>query len=1080
MPIPSVLDLVSKLVIGTGARSAKLPIQTIVAIVLLASAAYFSILDFSVPYSTTAASRSFEYVPGQGWSPLDVSALNASSSSGASTSQIPRYINAKLVFAGNPTADSVTIPSTIAAGDQSSSSQQELFVSEEDFDQWVSTVESTSYSGWRLRKSFSPWLWIRWNFSRLVALVKKTETFDLAVVGIAYLSMNWTFILLFTSMRKMGSRFLLFISVLCSSIFAFLFAYWTCCYVGVSISATAVSEGMPFLLAVIGFHPKIGFTRVVLRQAREHPHVAGDELIANVLTHDMSIFRDYVLIIVALGAAACSGVNRLWEFCFLSALTLLYDIFTFCTFYFAILSIKIEMIRIARNEIIRATLEEDGVSHAVAEAVADSSLFGGSYVATSSTSSSSSAAKSSISHTRKTIFQICMLAAAFFFANLVQFSDVFSFTDSLASDLSLSSAVTASLDKSQPSIVTIVPPLVFEHSKLSRRLEDEIFAVFAIWTRIVSDPLISKLLVVLLAVSVGLNGYLFNAARSGVVSPPTTPKARDPIEPTTNNKRRGSRSVSVITRDTKAIKDAIFSKSKSPASANDMAIAQSPAHSAFSDDSSSDDDNDSGLELSLAKTKLRSMEECEALLKSGQVKSLEIDEVAALGVAGKVQLYALEKLLGDTTRAVAVRRKIVSRLSQTKTLETSLLPYRHYDYDRVMGACCENVIGYVPIPVGVAGPLIIDGQPFYLPIATTEGCLVASTMRGCKAINAGGGVTSILTQDGMTRGPCVSFPSLKRAGAAKLWLDSDEGQRSMKKAFDSTSRFARLQSMKTGMAGRLLYIRFRTVTGDAMGMNMISKAVEYSLQHMMESCGFPDMEIVSLSGNYCIDKKPAAINWIEGRGKSVVAEARIPASVVKSVLKSDVDAIVSLNINKNLIGSALAGAMGGFNAHAANLVTAVFLATGQDPAQNVESSNCITIMNKVDGDLVVSVSMPCIEVGTIGGGTILEPQGAMLDLLGVRGPHPTQPGNNAKQLARIVASTVLAAEISLCGALAAGHLVQSHMAHNRKGGQAAAPAASAPNGSAQQQSTASSAQSSPNNNITNSTPTPMVGSCIKS
>lgn len=233
------------------------------------------------------------------------------------------------------------------------------------------------------------------------------------------------------------------------------------------------------------------------------------------------------------------------------------------------------------------------------------------------------------------------------------------------------------------------------------------------------------------------------------------------------------------------------------------------------------------------------------------------------------------------------------------------------------------------------------------------------------------------------------------------------------------------------MAGTLLFIRFCTTTGDAMGMNMISKGVEYSLKYMAESCGFEDMEEISVSGNYCCDKKPAAINWIEGRGKSIVAEAVIPKEVVEGVLKSDVDALVELNISKNLVGSALAGSIGGNNAQAANLVAAIYLATGQDPAQVVESANCMTLMKNVKGNLQLTVSMPSIEVGTIGGGTILEPQGAMLDLLGVRGPHPNVPGTNARQLAKIVASGVMAAELSLCSALAAGHLVKSHMALNR-------------------------------------------------
>ena len=107
---------------------------------------------------------------------------------------------------------------------------------------------------------------------------------------------------------------------------------------------------------------------------------------------------------------------------------------------------------------------------------------------------------------------------------------------------------------------------------------------------------------------------------------------------------------------------------------------------------------------------------------------------------------------------------------------------------------------------------------------------------------------------------------------------------------------------------------------------------------------FPGSVVLALSGNYCTDKKPAAINWIEGRGKSIVAEAVVPGKVVKTVLKPTVGALCNLNTKKNLVGSAMAGSIGGFNAHAANILTAVFLATGQDPAQNVESSMCMTLM----------------------------------------------------------------------------------------------------------------------------------------
>lgn len=231
-----------------------------------------------------------------------------------------------------------------------------------------------------------------------------------------------------------------------------------------------------------------------------------------------------------------------------------------------------------------------------------------------------------------------------------------------------------------------------------------------------------------------------------------------------------------------------------------------------------------------------------------------------------------------------------------------------------------------------------------------------------------------------------------------------------------------------------------------MGMNMISKGTEKSLAGILItkpvlSEHFPDMQIISISGNYCTDKKPAAINWIEGRGKSVVAEATIPGSVVSKVLKTTVRALVELNISKNLIGSAMAGSIGGFNAHAANILTAIYLATGQDPAQNVESSNCITLMEAVnDGnDLYISCTMPCIEVGTVGGGTTLGPQSACLEMLGVKGPNMETPGANSQRLARIICASVMAGELSLCSALAAGHLVKSHMIHNRAGGHVATP-----------------------------------------
>uniref|UniRef100_A0A8D0D365 3-hydroxy-3-methylglutaryl coenzyme A reductase n=1 Tax=Sander lucioperca TaxID=283035 RepID=A0A8D0D365_SANLU len=418
-------------------------------------------------------------------------------------------------------------------------------------------------------------------------------------------------------------------------------------------------------------------------------------------------------------------------------------------------------------------------------------------------------------------------------------------------------------------------------------------------------------------------------------------------------------------------------------------------------------------------------------LKSLGARFLSNKEVMNLVTSRNIPNYQLEAVLETPERGVAIRREMLSpKLPVLSALAS--LPYKDYDYSKVMGTCCENVIGYMPVPVGVAGPLLLDEKQFYIPMATTEGCLVASTNRGCRALSLSGGCRSRILADSMTRGPVVRLPSACRAAEVKVWLETSDGFSMIKEVFDQTSRFARLEKLTVGLAGRNLYIRFQSQTGDAMGMNMLSKGTEQALHRLRQQ--YPDVEVLSVSGNYCTDKKSAAINWILGRGKSAVCEATIPANVVREVLKSSAASLVDLNINKNLVGSAMAGSIGGFNAHAANIVAAIYIACGQDPAQTVGSSNCITLMEPAgpEGeDLYISCTMPSIELGTVGGGTNLAPQQACLQMLGVHGTSSDQPGDNARQLARVVCATVLAGELSLMAALAAGHLVKSHMAHNR-------------------------------------------------
>jgi hydroxymethylglutaryl-CoA reductase (NADPH) len=686
------------------------------------------------------------------------------------------------------------------------------------------------------------------------------------------------------------------------------------------------------------------------------------------------IVKDYAIEIGILVVGAASGVQGgLQQFCFLAAWILFFDCILLFSFYTAILCIKLEINRIKRHVEMRKALEDDGVSRRVAENVAQSNDWPR---ADGKDQPGTTIFGRQIKSTHIPKFKVVMVSGFFLinafnlctipFRSASSLSNVSSWARGfggvvapppvdpfkVASD-GLDIVLTMAKTNGQETVVTVLTPIRYElefpsvHYDLpqkSAKDDEDAFGDlggYGVGGRMVGgvlksleDPILSKWIVVALALSVEFNGYLFNAATAGIKDPNDPDHPIDPQELAQAQKFNDTESATLPLGE--------YMRPPHPL------VPLTPA--------STDDEGDIVMQAAVTTppvldtpTTMRSKDEMEKMLQEKRAHELIDEEVVELSMRGKIPSYALEKTLKDFTRAVKIRRTIISRTKATadltSLLQYSKLPYKNYNWAQVFGACCENVVGYMPIPVGVAGPLVIDGQSYFIPMATTEGVLVASTSRGCKAINSGGGAVIVLTADGMTRGPCVSFENLERAGTAKLWLDSEKGQTTMKKAFNSTSRFACLESMKTALAGTNLFIRFKTTTGDAMGMNMISKGVEHALSVMMSE-GFDDMKIVSVSGNYCTDKKSAAINWIDGRGKSVVAEAIIPGDAVKSVLKTDVDTMVELNISKNLIGSAMAASVGGFNAHAANIVAAIFIATGQDPAQVVESANCITIMKK--------------------------------------------------------------------------------------------------------------------------------------
>jgi hydroxymethylglutaryl-CoA reductase (NADPH) len=386
---------------------------------------------------------------------------------------------------------------------------------------------------------------------------------------------------------------------------------------------------------------------------------------------------------------------------------------------------------------------------------------------------------------------------------------------------------------------------------------------------------------------------------------------------------------------------------------------------------------------------------------------------------GSLRLYELEKECSPLD-AIRIRREYIQRETGTKLDNIGIFSI---DVEKVVKRNCENMIGTVQVPVGVAGPLQVNGEyahgTFYLPLATTEGALVASVNRGCSAITKAGGAEVRILHDGMTRAPVFAARSIAHAKQVVDWVAAHGAE--LQAAAESTTSHGKLMGIEPFVAGTNVYFRMTFDTKDAMGMNMVTIASAKVAEMIAQGTG---AKLVALSGNMCTDKKPAAINLILGRGRSVVAGLALSHELISSVLKTDAATLFEVNYRKNLVGSARAGAMG-YNAHAANVVAAMYIACGQDAAHAIDGSMCLTTVDPIPTGVYISVTLPSLPVGTVGGGTSVGTQQECLQLLGVAGGG-TPPGANARKLAEIIASGVLAGELSLLGALAAQHLARAH------------------------------------------------------
>jgi hydroxymethylglutaryl-CoA reductase (NADPH) len=332
----------------------------------------------------------------------------------------------------------------------------------------------------------------------------------------------------------------------------------------------------------------------------------------------------------------------------------------------------------------------------------------------------------------------------------------------------------------------------------------------------------------------------------------------------------------------------------------------------------------------------------------------------------------------------------------------------------------ENCVGMLKVPVGVAGPLRINGLfangDYYVPLATTEAALVASYARGAALITQAGGCTSLLLNDIMTRAPGFVFETLIDAVQFVMWLN--EQYETLKRIADSTSRFGRLQDMRVTMEGNHVYVNFDYVTGNASGQNMVTIATAAIMAHVKAHSPITPKQAF-IEANLSGDKKASSLSFLSARGKKVTVEVTIGAEAVRKTLHCEAALIVDY-CRLAALGGVMSGTMG-VQGHFANGLAAFYLATGQDVACVSESSIGITRLElKDNGDLYACVTMPNIIVGTVGGGTGLPSQHVGLKMMGLEGEH------SALALAEVCASICLAGELSIMGALCAGEFASAH------------------------------------------------------
>ncbi len=340
----------------------------------------------------------------------------------------------------------------------------------------------------------------------------------------------------------------------------------------------------------------------------------------------------------------------------------------------------------------------------------------------------------------------------------------------------------------------------------------------------------------------------------------------------------------------------------------------------------------------------------------------------------------------------------------------------------------ENLVGFARIPVGVIGPLRINGTEahgdFYVPMATTEGVLVASYHRGATVISRAGGAAVVCTTESVTRAPCFEFENMYESVRFLSWAAPRYD--SLQEIVAQTSSHCKLRDVRTVLLGKEVFLCFEYTTGDATGQNMVTIATGAICRRLVaESPVKPRRWYVE--GNLSGDKKATMLSFLYARGKKVVAEATIPADLVRDVLHAE-PADMARYWTTSVLGGVQSGSIG-VQGHVANALAAIFIACGQDAACVSEASVGVTHMDLTDdGALYVSATLPNLIVGTVGGGTHLPTARECLRMIDCEGT------GKARKFSEICCATALAGEISIVAAMAGGRFDHAHARYGRKGG----------------------------------------------